>query len=90
VTVSPGGVLTIENSGTQLDPGDVGRLAEPFARADGSHREPGHGLGLAIVDAIAAAHGVTVQRRARADGGLRTWVALGADPASVAPGLPDV
>lgn len=67
-------ILTVENSGPRLDATAVAKLAQPFHRPDHSLREPGHGLGLAIVDAVAAAHGATVTRSPLADGGLRTVV----------------
>jgi len=68
-------VLTTANSGPVVPPGEVSRLFAPFQRlgagrgADAARRD-GHGLGLSIVSAIAAAHGADLQARARPDGGL--------------------
>ena len=66
-------VLSVTNSGQVIPPAEVDRLFQPFerlsprpARRDGH----GHGLGLSIVRAIAAAHGATIGARARPGGGL--------------------
>jgi signal transduction histidine kinase len=80
-------ILTVSNSGPVVPQGDVERLFRPFQRtgtARVSHGE-GHGLGLSIVSAIAAAHGADLQARARPDGGLRISVsfAAAASPAAV-------
>jgi signal transduction histidine kinase len=55
-----------------VPPEAVGRLFQPFVRLDGRRagHEGGHGLGLSIVDAIAAAHGAAITARARTGGGL--------------------
>jgi CheY-like chemotaxis protein len=37
------------------------RVLEPFYRLDASHNQPGSGLGLALVKAIAVRHGVTIE-----------------------------
>jgi K+-sensing histidine kinase KdpD len=49
---------------------EVDTLLEPFRRASGRLSRPGHGLGLSIVAAIAAAHNAELSVQARADGGL--------------------
>ncbi len=51
-------LLVVENGGPFLDPTTVAQLPEPFKRlrADRTGSENGHGLGLSIVAAIAAAH----------------------------------
>ena len=61
--------ITVESGGEVLDPAEVATWTEPFARA---HRTSGsgHGLGLALVKAIAKAHGGSVELAARAGGGL--------------------
>ena len=54
------------------------RLFRPFQRL-GSERvghDGGHGLGLAIVRAIASAHGAALTARARAEGGLDVVVSF--------------
>ena len=52
-------VIEVCNEGQGLPPGESERIFERFARADSarSRAEGGAGLGLAIVDAIAKAHG---------------------------------
>jgi len=68
-------VLRVVNSGPVIPPGEVERLFQPFQRlgdervrrADG---HGGHGLGLAIVRAIAVAHGAELSALARPEGGL--------------------
>jgi signal transduction histidine kinase len=79
-TVTGGGkaMLSVTNTGPVLPPGEVERLFQPFQRLDPhriQHKE-GHGLGLSIVRAIAAAHGATITARARSEGGLRIEVAF--------------
>ena len=64
--------ISVSNTGTVIPPDEVGRLFQPFQQL-GTERirhAGGHGLGLAIVHAIASAHRATVTARARADGGL--------------------
>lgn len=75
-------VLAVANSGPPVPPGEMARLFAPFQRlgasrhADGNgaagpaHRRDGHGLGLSIVSAIAAAHGADLHAQALAVGGL--------------------
>jgi signal transduction histidine kinase len=66
------GCLSIRNSGPVIPPGEVGRLLEPFRQLDGERtgHGDGHGLGLAIVSAVAGAHGATLTVTARPEGGL--------------------
>jgi signal transduction histidine kinase len=71
-------VLSITNSGPPIPPAEVDRLFQPFqrlrtARADHSS---GHGLGLSIVRAIAAAHGAALTAQAPPEGGLRVEVSF--------------
>ncbi|OHV56966.1 two-component sensor histidine kinase [Pseudofrankia sp. BMG5.36] len=72
-SAAPGGArLSVRNSGPVVPPAEVDRLFEPFQQLDGRrvrHGE-GHGLGLAIVRAIADAHGATLTATARPTGGL--------------------
>ncbi|WP_027141022.1 sensor histidine kinase [Pseudofrankia saprophytica] len=78
--------LVVENGGDVLDQAQVAELAQPFRRL-GVERTgsdaAGAGLGLSIVAAITAAHGGTLELRARGDGGLLVIVAL---PRVAAPG----
>ena len=64
-------VVTVGNAGPVIPPSEVDRLFQPFQRM-GSERlhTGGHGLGLAIVSAIAAVHGAALTANARPEGGL--------------------
>jgi two-component system sensor histidine kinase VanS len=69
--------LRVENTGQRLTPELVATLTEPFQR--GTERVRGHagvGLGLAIVERIARAHGGTLTVAPRPDGGLTVDVRL--------------
>ncbi len=70
--------LTVENGGAELDQRQVAQLGQPFRRlgADRTGSDGGSGLGLSIVAAIAAAHGGTLDLRARPGGGLSVAVTL--------------
>jgi len=64
--------ISVRNTGTVIPPDKVDRLFQPFQQL-GSERirhAGGHGLGLAIVHAIASAHDATLTARARPEGGL--------------------
>ena len=75
-------VVAVANSGPVVPAGEVARLFAPFQRlgasrhANGSgaarhaQRRDGHGLGLSIVSAIAAAHGADLHAQALPGGGL--------------------
>ena len=65
-------VISVRNTGPVIPPGEVDRLFQPFQRlASGrTSQASGHGLGLAIVAAIARAHHATLTARARPAGGL--------------------
>jgi signal transduction histidine kinase len=83
-------VLAVANTGPAIPPEAVGRLFQPFMRLDGRrvHHEGGHGLGLSIVRAIAAAHGAAITARARRGGGLSieiTFPAMPDEPLLAAP-----
>ncbi len=64
--------LAIGNTGAVVPPGEVDRLFQPFQRlgTERVSRAGGNGLGLAIVRAIADAHGANLTAAARPDGGL--------------------
>ncbi|MEV6849103.1 HAMP domain-containing sensor histidine kinase [Actinoplanes sp. NPDC051411] len=71
-TGTAGAVLSVGNTGTIVPANEVEHLFEPF-RQLGTQRiqhDEGHGLGLAIVRAIAVAHGATLTTHARPNGGL--------------------
>ena len=65
-------VLSVRNTGPVIPPEEVERLFQPFQRLGVARvrKTGGHGLGLAIVRAIADAHDATVTARAREGGGL--------------------
>ena len=72
---------TIELHVTDEGPGFadqlIGQPFERFARgARARSREPGSGLGLALVEAIALAHGGNASARNRPEGGADAWIAL--------------
>jgi signal transduction histidine kinase len=71
-------VLSVANSGPVIPPGEISRLLQPFQRLATTRTSngDGHGLGLAIVDAIATAHAATLTTEARAEGGLRVEVSF--------------
>jgi signal transduction histidine kinase len=64
--------LTVVNSGPVIADDQLQRLLEPFQRLspDRNAHPDGHGLGLAIVDAVTRAHHATLTTSARPDGGL--------------------
>jgi signal transduction histidine kinase len=71
-------VVSVRNTGPVIPPEEVDRMFQPFQRmgTERAARSGGHGLGLAIVRAIADAHRAPVTARARADGGLDIAVAF--------------
>jgi signal transduction histidine kinase len=70
--------VTIDTSGPMLNQHAVAQLAQPFKRLsqDRIGSQNGHGLGLSIVAAVAAAHGGSLELRARPEGGLRAQIIL--------------
>jgi signal transduction histidine kinase len=76
--------LALANSGPTIPTEEVPRLMQPFQRLRGTrtNHASGNGLGLAIVDAIAAAHGATLSAQPRPDGGLTIEVTF--PPTSIA------
>jgi len=76
--------LAVANSGPTIPPEEVPRLLGPFQRLHGTRTShaSGNGLGLAIVDAIAAAHHAELSAHARARGGLAIEVSF--PPAALA------
>jgi heavy metal sensor kinase len=67
--------LHVRDQGPGFAPEFLGRAFEPFAREDPARQGPGAGLGLAIVDVIARAHGGAAHAANRG-GGADTWLAL--------------
>jgi signal transduction histidine kinase len=71
-----GAALTVSNTGPLIRPDEVDDLFQPF-RQLGTQRirhGAGHGLGLAIVRAIADAHGAALTASPRLQGGLKIEV----------------
>ena len=70
--------LVIESGGPVLDRAAVAQLAEPFKRlgAERTGSQNGHGLGLSIVAAVAAAHHGELRLYAREQGGLGAEITL--------------
>lgn len=67
--VADGGlVLSVQDSGPGLPPGEEQRVFATFARLEGSDRTGGSGLGLAIVKGFAEAMGLAARAGNRADG----------------------
>lgn len=67
-----GTTVAVSNSGPVVEEEDVEHLCEPFMRSGTSRRlhADGHGLGLAIVRAVADAHHAELRIRSRSHGGL--------------------
>jgi signal transduction histidine kinase len=72
--------LSVSNTGPIVPSTDVQRLFQPFQRLGDQRVGPttGHGLGLAIVHAIATAHGADLTARPGPRGGLDIEVTFGA------------
>ena len=64
-------VVTVSNTGPVIAPDEVDRLFQPFERLGPQRlrQAGGHGLGLAIVSAIAGVHGAALTAAARTEGG---------------------
>jgi signal transduction histidine kinase len=75
-TTAGSAVLTVTNTGPVIPPGEIDRLFQPFQRLDPSptRHKNGLGLGLSIVQAIAASHHAGVVAEAHPDGGLTVSV----------------
>jgi two-component system sensor histidine kinase VanS len=67
--------IIVESGGPALDTAEIRTWIEPFARAQRT-AGAGHGLGLALVDAIAKAHGGSLELTPRAGGGLAATLRL--------------
>jgi signal transduction histidine kinase len=68
------GFLSVTNTGPSVPPDMVDQLLNPFQRLDRTADDGHHGLGLSIVQAIAAAHSAELTVRSRPEGGLAVRV----------------
>jgi two-component system osmolarity sensor histidine kinase EnvZ len=69
--------IEVRDRGPGIPPGEVERLKMPFTRLDASRAGPGGaGLGLAIVERVARAHGGTLELLPREGGGLVARLSL--------------
>jgi two-component system OmpR family sensor kinase len=73
--------LHVVDEGKGFPPEFLGRAFERFSRADDARGRGGSGLGLAVVEAIARAHGGSAHAANRPRGGADVWVALPVNPA---------
>jgi two-component system OmpR family sensor kinase len=72
-------VIQVRDTGGGFPPATIDRIFDRFYRADPSRsrKSGGSGLGLAIVEAIARAHGGSVEAANDPEGGARVTVRLG-------------
>jgi signal transduction histidine kinase len=68
--------LHVGDRGPGFPAGFASRAFDRFSRADEARRRGGAGLGLAIVQLVAEAHGGTARAGARAGGGADVWLAM--------------
>jgi signal transduction histidine kinase len=69
-------VLMVANSGPTVRADELVDLTQPFRRGGRARTGDGHGLGLAIVAAVASAHRGRLTIQTPTDGGLRIEVSL--------------
>jgi signal transduction histidine kinase len=69
-------IVSVRNTGQEVPLAELNRLFLPFQRmgTERANHQAGHGLGLAIVRAIADAHGASLTATARTGGGLEVAV----------------
>jgi heavy metal sensor kinase len=72
------GMITIRDTGIGIDPDDATRIFDPFVRLDAARSRDagGTGLGLALVRAIVASHGGTVEVESAPGSGSRFTIRL--------------
>ena len=68
--------LDVRDHGPGLPPAFLDHAFERFARADPTRDQPGAGLGLAIVNAIAQSHGGTARIANHPDGGAHAFITI--------------
>ena len=71
-------VLTVDDEGPGVPPGQLERIFEPFHQVDAARKQaaPGHGLGLAIARSAVLRHGGSITATNRDNGGLRVRLTL--------------
>lgn len=72
-------VISVADDGPGFPPEFLAEAFERFSQADASRRSSGAGLGLAIVQAIARAHGGSATVENRASGGARVSITIPAN-----------
>jgi signal transduction histidine kinase len=76
-TVDGAARLSVSNTGPIIAAADLEALFQPFRQADQQRQgRGGHGLGLAIVHAIAEAHSAVLTAQPHPDGGLDIQIVL--------------
>jgi signal transduction histidine kinase len=73
-------LVSVEDTGSGLDPEALGRMFERFWRADRARSSAGMGLGLAIARGLVEAHGGRIWAENREQGGARISFTLPAAP----------
>jgi len=70
--------IAVQDTGIGIDPVDAARIFDPFVRLDAARSRDagGAGLGLALVRAIVAAHGGTVDLESAPGAGSRFTIRL--------------
>ena len=68
--------LHVTDAGDGIPDDFIDRAFERFSRADSARARGGSGLGLAVVDSIARAHGGSAHARNRREGGADVWIEL--------------
>lgn len=69
-------VLSVSDSGSGIDPQELGRIFEPFVRGRNDQALQGSGLGLALVNAIARGHGGSVEAGSSELGGAKLTIVI--------------